>query len=171
MNVVLVDPRDYGALQTVERKLDVARTIGRVNDALSEKSFVLMGPGRWGSQNINLGIQISYADICHASALVEIARTEQGYTPEPSFGTHFFQDLVEAGILYLPLYPDQGGVVYNDAFLNKSRNHLARISPRDAQMEDVVRVIHVGDAGGGRRLDLLMDGEEQEALCYLRPAD
>ncbi len=98
---------------------------------------------------------------------MEIARTEDGFTPEPSFGTHFFQDLIEASILYLPLYPDTEGVVWNNAFLETSTNHLGRICPRDEKLSDVVRVIHVGEAGGGRRMDLLMDGEDQEALCYL----
>jgi hypothetical protein len=37
--------------------------------------------------------------------LIEIARRTGSYVPDLSFGTHFFQDLVEAQIRYLPLYP------------------------------------------------------------------
>ncbi|MEE8148549.1 MAG: PEP/pyruvate-binding domain-containing protein [Longimicrobiales bacterium] len=165
--IVLVDPVAYGGLATIERRMEIARAVGRVNDALADYRFILMGPGRWGSQDILLGVQITYADISNANALVEIARTEGGFTPEPSFGTHFFQDLIEASILYLPLYPDLKGVVWNKAFLETSTNHLGRLSPRDEKLSDVVRVIHVCEAGGGRRMDLLLDGEEQEALCYL----
>ena len=41
--------------------------------------------------------------------LIEIARKKGNYVPDLSFGTHFFQDLVESSIRYLPLYPDDPG--------------------------------------------------------------
>ena len=165
--VVLIDPRDYRMIDSVDRRLELARTIGRVNDQLQGERFMLMGPGRWGSQNVQLGVQVSYADICHSAALIEIARSQDGYTPEPSFGTHFFQDLVEDGILYLPLYPGDNGAEFNESFFHESPNALARISPKDAHQADVVRVIDVREARPGRTLSLVMDGELQDALCYL----
>jgi len=66
-----------------------------------------MGPGRWGSTNIELGVNTGYADIDNASVLVEVAREKAGQRPEVSYGTHFFQDLIESNILYLPVYPDE----------------------------------------------------------------
>ena len=84
------------------------------------------------------------------------------------FGTHFFQELIEASILYLPLYPDDDSVLYNEEFLRDSPNSLAELRPDDAGMADVVRVIDVAAVCPGRRLDLVMDGELQEALCYLQ---
>ncbi|MHC4134140.1 MAG: PEP/pyruvate-binding domain-containing protein [Planctomycetota bacterium] len=165
--VVLIDPRDYGELETINRRLDVARTVGQLNDALADRVFLLMGPGRWGSQDIRLGVPVTYADICNARALVEIARSSEGYTPEPSFGTHFFQDLIEDGISYLPLYPDDEGSIFNEEFLRNGVNTLARHCPGYAHMADVVRVIDVEESRPGQRLNLAMDGELQEALCYL----
>jgi hypothetical protein len=64
------------------------------------------------------GVPVSYADINKTAALIEIARQKSNYVPELSFGTHFFQDLVEANIRYLPLYPDEKGVIFNTAFFN-----------------------------------------------------
>ncbi len=165
--VVLIDPRDYDKLDTIELRAEVAHVVGRLNDALAKHCFILMGPGRWGSRDIRLGIQVGYADISNASALVEIARTEDGYTPEPSFGTHFFQDLVEAGISYLPLYPDDPGAVFNEKFLRGSPNALLELSPGDAAFADTVQVVAVAQAAPGRSLRLAMDGEHNEALCYL----
>jgi hypothetical protein len=57
------------------------------------------GPGRWGSNDINLGVKVSYANINKSKLLVEVAFAKEGYTPEVSYGTHFFQDLVEADIV------------------------------------------------------------------------
>jgi len=168
--VVLIDPRDYARVDTVDRRLLVARTVGRLNDVLHEQRFILMGPGRWGSKEIRLGVQVTYADICHARALIEIARADHGYTPEPSFGTHFFQDLVEGRILYLPLYPDAPGAEFNEEFLLGSENALPRLLPSEASLSDVVRVIDVARAAPGRSLRLAMDADTQQALCFLAPS-
>ena len=66
-----------------------------------------MGPGRWGSRgDIKLGVRVTYSDINNAAMIIEVARKKGNYVPDVSFGTHFFQDLVESGIRYLPLYPD-----------------------------------------------------------------
>ena len=84
----------------------------------------MMATGRWGSSNILLGANNTYADINHASALVEIAREEAGHVPEVSYGTHFFLDLVESQIIYPPLYPDDRNADFNHAFFESSANCL-----------------------------------------------
>jgi hypothetical protein len=165
--IVLIDPRDYEKIETVDDRRQVAAAIGRINDSLAGQNFILMGPGRWGSRDIRLGVPVGFADIAHAKALLEIARAEGDYTPEPSFGTHFFQELVEASILYLPLYPDDPEVEFNEDFLHRSPNALAWISPDDARMAKYIRVIDLTEAAPGRCLNLAMDGEAQEALAYL----
>ncbi|MFQ5844081.1 MAG: PEP/pyruvate-binding domain-containing protein, partial [Planctomycetota bacterium] len=165
--IVLVDPRDYRTVDTVDRRIEIARCVGRVNDALAGSVFILMGPGRWGSQDIQLGVAVTYADICNTKALVEIARDHDGYTPEPSFGTHFFQELVEDRILYLPLYPDEPGEEYQDEFFRRSPNVIERVSARDAGLARWVRVIDVAQVRPGRGLNLALDGEAQFGLCYL----
>jgi hypothetical protein len=166
--VVLVDPRDYEALGTREEMLRVARAVGAVNKLLPEKRFLLMGPGRWGSRgDIRLGVPVTYADISHTTILVEIARKKGSYVPDVSFGTHFFNDLVESGIHYLPLYPDDDGVVWNEDFLNGSANCLAEIAPEFADLKGVVRVIRVADAARGKLLQVIMDAEADRALAFL----
>ncbi len=166
--VVLVDPRDYESLATREEMLRVARAVGAVNKLLPEKRFLLMGPGRWGSRgDIKLGVPVTYADICHTTILVEIARKKGSYVPDVSFGTHFFNDLVESGIHYLPLYPDDDEVVWNEDFLDGSVNCLAEIVPDYADMAGVVRVIRVADAADGKLLQVIMDAEADRALAFL----
>ncbi len=166
--VVLIDPRDYARLPSVDRRVELAGVVSRVNEALQDQAFILMGPGRWGSQDMRLGVRVGFADICHARALIEIARSSEGLCPEPSFGTHFFQELVEAAIHYLPLYPDDDGVLFDEGFLLRSPNALDRLVPDAADaFGDVLRVIDVEAVAPGRRLCLVMDGELQEALCYL----
>jgi len=168
--IVLIDPRDYERLPTEAAMRRVATIVGALNKALPARRFILMGPGRWGSRgDIRLGVPITYSDICHTALLVEIARRKGSYVPDVSFGTHFFQDLVEAGIAYLPLYPDDPEVIWNEAFLRGSPSVLGRLLPEHADMADVVRVVHVPEASGGRLLHVVMDGEDDRALAWLGP--
>lgn len=165
--VVYIDPMVYDAVPTRQRRVELARAVGRINRKLPRGSFILIGPGRWGSSDIRLGLQVGYADINHCSVLIEVARKSGGFCPEVSFGTHFFQDLVEAGIHYLPLYPDEDGNRFNEDFLTKSPNALTEIVPEDAEFADCIRVIHVPAAAAGRTLTLAMDGESDQAVAYL----
>jgi hypothetical protein len=76
---------------------------------------------------------------------------------------------VESRIVYLPLYPDADGVVWNEDFLNRSPNALEQLSPEYADLDPAVRVIHVPEVADGLRLHVVMDSEEDRALAYLAP--
>lgn len=166
-HVVYVDPARYAELGAEDALLEVGRAVSRLNALLPKRQFVLMGPGRWGSRgDIRLGVQVTYSDINNAAMLVEVARDQGGYVPDISFGTHFFQDLVEAGIRYLPLFPDDPGVEFNEAFLAGSPNELAGLAPEYAHLEAVVRVIDVPRVAGGRVLRVALNADQDRALAY-----
>jgi hypothetical protein len=129
-----------------------------------------MGPGRWGSRgDIKLGVNVTYSDINNSAVLVEIARKKGNYVPDLSFGTHFFQDLVEAGIRYLPLYPDDGEVIFNEDFLSKSPNALFEIFPAYTHLSEIVRVIDVASISQGKVLRILMNADQEKAVGMLAP--
>ncbi len=124
-----------------------------------------MGPGRWGSRgDIKMGVNATYSDINNTGMLIEIARKHNGYLPEPSFGTHFFQDLVEASIHYLPLYPDDPAVIFNEDFLIGQKNILPELLPDFKHLASVIHVIHIQDP---RSLNVLMNAERSEAFAVL----
>ena len=158
-----VKPQTYSALPA-ERRYELARVIGRLNKNLEGHKFIMVGPGRWGSSNIDLGVPVSYADIYNSSALIELAYSQQGITPEPSYGTHFFQDLVESQIYPLAIYPDEAGDLFNEEFFNRARNQLAAVLPESAAYTDCLKVIHVPSERPGYTLEINMDGER--ALAY-----
>ena len=168
-HVVYVDPEAYARLE-LDRIREVGRAVGRLNRLLPKRQFILMGPGRWGSRgDIRLGVPVTYADISNSAVLVEIARKKGGYLPDLSFGTHFFQDLVESNIRYLPLYPDDPDVVFNEAFFQRAENALASLAPEFEGLSDVLRVIDVRRAADGRVLRILMNGDLDEAVGLLAP--
>jgi hypothetical protein len=162
--IVYVDPRAYDRISTVEMKHRVGRAVGQLNYRLAEKRYALLGPGRWGSNDINLGVPVTYADINKTRLLVEIAFAREGYTPEVSYGTHFFQDLVEADIAMMPLYPDAPGCMLREEFLLSSENSLSRLDKSLKDVAEVIRVIHVPEARPGRLLHVYLDEEKQEGI-------
>ena len=169
-HLVYVDPAGYGRLTDHDALRRVGRAVGRLNALLPKRQFALMGPGRWGSRgDIHLGVQVTYSDLCNASLLIEIARAKGRYVPDLSFGTHFFQDLVEAEIRYLPLYPDDDEGRFNHRFFEEAPNALERLLPEYADLSHVVRVIDVPAATGGLVARVLMDADANRALAMLVP--
>lgn len=167
-HIVYVDPDRYGELAGLQELYAVGEAVGRLNKLLPRRQFILMGPGRWGSRgDIKLGVRVTYSEINNAAMLIEVARKKGNYVPEVSFGTHFFQDLVEAGIRYLPLYPDDQGVKFNETFFKTAQNQLASLLPEYAGLADTLRVISVPDSTGGKTLRILMNADRELAMAFL----
>jgi hypothetical protein len=119
--------------------------------------------------NPYLGVKVGYADIYNARALVEIGlRGAQG-APEPSYGTHFFRDLIEAQIYPLALIPDDERAAFRADFFLRAPNILAALLPEEASHAGVVKVIDIPAVASGRYLHLVMDGDQEEAMAYLGP--
>lgn len=160
--LVYVRAAAYQALNTARRH-HVARVVGQLNKALENQTFMLIGPGRWGSSNSQLGVPVGYADIYNASALVEVADAAHGLAPDPSYGTHFFQDLIESGIYPLAVGADD---VLNTAWLESAPNALGETLPSAVTESDIIKVIRLASARPGHALDVLMDGAQAVAFFY-----
>jgi hypothetical protein len=107
---------------------------------------------------------VTYSDVSNTAVLIEIARQKGNYVPELSFGTHFFQDLVEAEIRYIPLYPEEPATFLDEAFLRRARNVLPELVGDDSALGAVVRVIDVGRERSGQVLRVLMNADLDEAV-------
>ncbi len=167
-HIVYVDPESYCDIDDFQVLKEIGRVVGKLNKLLPKRQFILLGPGRWGSRgDIKLGVDVTYSDINNTAVLLEIARQKGKYLPELSFGTHFFQDLVEADIRYIPLYPDEPDVVFNEPFLKRSRNILPDIAPEFSHLADTVRVIDVPQQTNGQVLRVLLNADLDEAVGIL----
>jgi len=169
-HIVYVDLQHYSQLNDESAIRDISRAVSRLNKLLPKRQFILIGPGRWGSRgDIRLGVPVTYSDINNTAMLIEVARQKGDYLPDLSFGTHFFQDLVEAAIRYLPLYPDSPQTNFNETFLCRSRNVLQDMLPEFAHLRDTLRVIDVPSETGGLILRVVMNADLEQAVAYLSP--
>jgi len=149
--------------RSAQGKYAVARQIGLINRALKGKTVMLMGPGRWGTTTPSLGVPVHFTELSHMAVICEVASREAGFLPELSYGSHFFQDLVETGIFYVALFDGQEDTVYRPERVLERENRLAALVPECAAFSDV---IHIAETGG---LELLSDIVSQRLLCRYAP--
>lgn len=169
-HIVYVDLEGYSQLPDEKAMRDIGRAVGKLNKLLPKRQFILIGPGRWGSRgDIKLGVPVTYSDINNTAMLIEVARQKGNYLPDLSFGTHFFQDLVEASIRYLPLYPDDNGSVFREEFLKESQSVLRELLPEFGYLSETLRVIDVPRENNGQILRVLMNAELDQAVAFLAP--
>jgi CheY-like chemotaxis protein len=96
----------------------IAYDIEKLNKQLSEegKNYILIGPGRWGTSDVSLGIPVKWTQISNARIIVESGL--ENYRIEPSQGTHFFQNLTSFGVGYFTINPYLNDGIFDEAFLN-----------------------------------------------------
>ena len=112
---------------------------------------------------------MGYADICRAGALVELSGEGIGAGPEPSLGTHFFQDLMEAQIYPLAVPLDNPDTIFDRDLLRNSPNSLVDVLGPDSDQGGCVRLIKVASLRPGHHLDLVMDDESGQAVAFFSP--
>lgn len=165
--IVYVKPEEYFSFSSNTERGHLARTIGKLNKVLENLNYIAIGPGRWGSSNPDLGVPIAYGDIYHAKALVELAGEGCGLPPEPSLGTHFFQDLLESQIYPLALQLDDPKTVFNRTLLENAPNHLLEFCPDAAQFAKSLLLVKITDLLPRAFLRVIMHDEIGRALGFL----
>ncbi len=162
--IIFIDPKGYTKLSLSE-KYDIARIVGRLNKLIGNREdmpTLLLGPGRWGTTTPAMGVPVSFSEINNIAGIAEIAYRDGSLIPDLSFGTHFFQDLVEMDIFYLAIYPEKEDVFFNAAWMDSLPNKLSYLSERDGHYADTVRVLDVE----GKGLRLLSDMVKQQVICF-----
>lgn len=165
--VIFVKPEAYYALPTPEARKEIGTVIYHLNSELGEKTFICVGPGRWGTLNPDLGVFVSYADIHNAGALVELSGKGIGPAPVPSLGTHFFLDLMEAQLYPLVIRLDDEGIAFNRQFFYHTPNSLPEWIEVSGNLEDCLHLVDVASFKPGFHLELLMNDEKREAVAFL----
>ncbi len=161
--IIYVEPQAYIDLP-LSGKYDIARLIGKLNRQITDRDAeptILLGPGRWGTTTPSLGIPVGFHEINNVAVLAEIAYEGANLMPELSFGTHFFQDLVEGDIFYVALFPGRPYTVFNKAILSEMPNELAKVLPEGSKYANVVRLCRLN----AQKLRIISDVTSQKVVC------
>ena len=143
--VVFIKVEPYLSLPE-RQKYSVARAVGNLNQILRDRNAVLIGPGRWGTSTPSLGTPVRFAEISHYACICELAYSSHGLRPELSYGSHFFQDLVESGIFYAALYQGEPGCEFDEAGFDAFPDRYTELTG-DEKLSGIVRVYDLGEKG------------------------
>ena len=141
--IIYVDPKGYSNLSSQD-KYALARLIGLLNKKIANKQEVptmLVAPGRVGSSTPSLGLPVTFSEISNISIICETAYEIMGMVPDLSFGSHFFQDLVEEDIFYVAIFPNSKETIFNVDLFENSISSLKEILPKEIKFESVLKVI------------------------------
>ena len=187
--VIYVMPEVYGRLPLPDRYA-VARLVGRLcrmdstpaetgetsrqsrvpeerpEDEDVKRKILLLGPGRWGTSMPSLGVPVTFHEISGIAVLGEIVAMHDNLVPDVSLGTHLFNELVEADILYFALFPGRETNSLNTALLDSAPNRLEHLVPESAVWSNAVKVIDTAEFSPGRRMILNANTPKQEVVCY-----
>ena len=143
--IVYVDPVKYYELPFKYKDL-VAKLIGKINWHYRDmdKHMMLIVPGRVGTTSPELGVPTSFADISAYDIICETEESRAGYNPELSYGSHIFQDLVEAEILYTAIFQGEKTKKYSPEKLTSSKDLINEFDYSDV-LEGVVHIYDVSD--------------------------
>ena len=157
--VVFVKVEPYLSLPE-QQKYAVARAIGECNRLLRNQDAILIGPGRWGTTTPSLGVPVRFAEISGYACMCELAYSSHGLRPELSYGSHFFQDLVESGIFYAAIYQGEPGCEFMEEAFDAFPDRYEELTG-DQKLRSVVRVYDLGEKGA------ILYSEVKSQECFL----
>ncbi len=143
--IVYVDAIKYYNMLYKDKPL-VAKLIGKINHYYRDlnRHMMLIVPGRVGTTSPELGVPTAFSDISAYEIICETEETRAGYNPELSYGSHIFQDLVEAEILYTAVFHNEKTIHFSPEKLESSEDIVSEFADSDL-MADVVHVYQVSD--------------------------
>ena len=139
--VIQIEPKLYYEYP-YGKKHQVAEAVGKINRYYkgSGKNLLLMTPGRVGTSSPELGVPVTFADISAVCGICEVSDSRAGYMPELSYGSHMFQDMVEAEIFYSALWEDKRKLAYDPELFAEEENLFPRICPDMEELFPMFRV-------------------------------
>ena len=161
--IVYVDPIRYYEMPYKEKDL-VARLISKINWKYrdQEKHMMLMVPGRVGTTSPELGVPTSFADISAFDIICEMEESGAGYNPELSYGSHIFQDLVEAEILYTAVFHNEKTLSFSPEKLENYSDIIEEFEPK----EELKQIVHIYDVEG--RCEVFDDVANEHLMIVCR---
>ena len=158
--VIEIDAKEYYEFPYARKRM-AANAVGLINRYYKGKGkkIMLLAPGRLGTSSPELGVPCSFADISGFAGVCEVSDDRAGYMPELSYGSHMFQDLVEANIFYCAIWNDKRTLRYNPGLLSGLPNKFSEMCPN---MPELAKMFRVTEPEG---LCCWLDAVSNRAVC------
>ena len=158
--IVQIDPVLYFEYP-YRKKYDVAAAIEKINRHYRESGShpLLMAPGRIGTSSPELGVPVTFGSISNFSAICEVSDDQAGYRPELSYGSHMFQDLVEAEIIYGAIFNNEKTLQYNPRLFHAMPDLFEQVCPEYPELKGMIQIREVDD------VYYWLDAVSNHAIC------
>ncbi len=155
-----------------KQKSTFGSIVGQINQYYKDsgKTLMLISPGRIGTSSPELGISLNFSDISNFSIICEYEDAEIGLTPELSYGSHMFQDIVETNMFYIAIMNTHTNA-YNyfckkyftedNSSHNGNKNLLKEITAAHEAATDIIKVYEMDE---DRPLSLYADFKNQKVI-------
>ena len=139
----------YGDNFSAADNYRVAEEIERINNSFlgTDRNYILVGPGRWGSSDFWLGVPVKWPHISAARVIVEVALNN--YRIDPSQGTHFFQNLTSFGVGYFTIDTNITDGLFRKDILDAMPAVEETQHVRHVRFEQPLRILMDGMKGEG----------------------
>ncbi|MCH5344885.1 MAG: phosphoenolpyruvate synthase [Acetatifactor sp.] len=160
--IVMVNPLAYYNTR-YDRKPEIAAALEKINWHFrsTDSHLMLLVPGKIGTSSPSLGVPASFSAISTYDAICEIAESRGGYLP--AYGSHIFQDMVEAGIIYGAIFENEQTLAFHSEKVSGLRNMIDEICLYNREIMSVVGVYDVRD----KNCLLYHDMEAEHLLCTI----
>jgi hypothetical protein len=127
---------------------DIAKEIHAINQTMiKQHPYILVGPGRWGSADPWLGVPVNWEQINGASAIVEIGIND--FPIDPSFGSHFFQNVTSMRLGYFTVDHNSNTDVFDFSWLYEQIIKEEKTYTTCYELEYPLRIKIDGQTGNG----------------------
>ena len=111
-DLIIVRPNTFD----LSKSKEIAKELSKINSKFNKgRQYILCGPGRWGSTDPWLGIPVQWQSISNSKVIIEMGLKELPI--DPSFGSHFFQNITNLHISYFTIDNKQKDDILNLDFL------------------------------------------------------
>ncbi len=148
-DVVYVEPHRFSSVITQE----IAREVNEFNRYFEETNteYILVGPGRWGTNDHFTGIPVCWAGISKARVIVEIGLHD--FPLDGSLGSHFFHNVTSMNVGYFSIPHNSATSFINLDILGE---------------QEVVREAgYIRHVRFDKPLTVMMDGRSRQALIRI----
>lgn len=161
--IVMVDPQKYFEMPHHE-KSRIASAVGQINRNIGEHSAMLFVPGRIGTSSPELGVPVSYTEISRFQAICEVSCRDAGYHPQLSYGSHMFQDMVEADVFYTAIHDSHITRLYQPGLLAACPDISEKLLPGYPEYHHIIRICDLSR----HPAVLYLDAAKGHALCLIQ---
>ncbi len=164
-HLVIINPEIYDYLENRDNPIDLKHLMARINRWLPERRYALVCPPLWTQVGaFRPGELLSFSELNNAACIMEWMPDTPEKTPNLRYNYHLFNDIMERGIVYIPLDDHECRRLSNHTVVRKAPNLLNEILTEKSYLGEFLKIVNIPYAADKRILKILTNSELNIAM-------